>query len=1037
MSQMKLYLLRIALIIKLRLLRTILTDSLIAVLICAWMVTAAAFIHREPRVVTSTALSEGGRRAGLIPKARGEAQERASVSHLQAHGEYLFWLDVSARTIYRVKRPVTNIPTLQSPPQTSEPQALWSGDPLESPTAFTIDQSGVIYVTDKKANAIFSLVPGSQMETVYSGELIRRPSAIVATNSRLYVADNHSHVIYSFEPSRKEIVEEYNLGEAEPDRLLATDGQVIALDSKSKTLFRFILDRVEAAVNQAPALEWKLVERKSHATFGRGVQTRLDKVIDDISDVSFANGIIYLLDLDEARMVLVPLDGGEPAVLSTDLLAERPHSLAASEDALYLSTGAPLRFWRMPALLPVTLDFVGDWTAPDVVEFYEYLRIRKLLPTKSIKVNKEIKLEELVNNQKLLPTGYIDEFQVLFCQLNSSLCTPQQKVPLPLNTNSIPPNYAIHLKEGQSVILPDLLVTTYTTRRNIMLPLDPAIYKPRDFKEFYNRPLKFIAMDLAPERYEEEELKKVLEKYNPSYTGSNILDEVQGYFSIPVGAGTVQAVVPREDLLNENSLISRLAAKKNIMGLSPVIKPQVQSIASRTTSSHVVLTFPRFADVQCQSIDPSLLSPAMELVKYCCLGSSIRPTIGIIDDIFNEKHPAFNRTTATGQPALQVFSPPSATNSEALKMDPPDRTSFKEEIDHGTYIAAIIGARREEGKMIGLLPESSLYGLSVRSLDQVLEQLDFIRVFNISLGEKHSSGGLFTGTERLKEVVVQHPFKLFVVAAGNEAGKVKLGSLASFGYLDNVIVVGATNVPPLNPSTNSRTQPSLFFISEGKGSNHHPLWVHVVAPGENIKGALYNNQYGEASGTSAAAAFVTSAAATLMAVEPNWQAWQIKFRLIATADLWTGTPKSDEVFAGELNFKRVVLDTKNVVLDHETTGVCRGEIEPVSLSRDLKIKVGNKIRSIPYDKILRIRRNGRESTNYTIIYYDERGADNFPERLNRYLEREISVSANSMRENFKFNFIAKESSPNCTSGEKTLKELIDFINTFTAVTLQR
>jgi hypothetical protein len=964
--------------------------------------------------------------------------ERPPVTQLVEHGEYLIWLDGSARAIYRVRKPAPERPSDAQPPQPPQPppvagekQTLWAGAPLANPTGIAVDKSGVIYVTDEHTETIYSLTPGGAIGVIFAGKPLKDPSAIaVSDDGMLYVADAAAKKIFSFDPARKEIVVEYDFGsESAADRLFYTDGLLLALDRESRVLYRFIVNKAEHPAGEVAGSEWGQAENGGHVTAGRGVITNLQKTIEEISDAGADAGVLYLLDARRAQLVLLPLNGGSPASLPVTLLVESPTALTASDDSLFFAEGASARFRRAPALLPLALYFVGDWTAPDIVELYSYLQSKGLLPLKTYDTDRPVTLEEFTLARNIMPTGYVDDFQVLFCRINSSLCTPEQKRLSPQNVD-VPPGFALRLNPGTQFLLPDLPISTHLARRNIRLPLDPKVYKPDLFKSFFNQPLGPLARELAPSSLSAEELKALLVKYNPSYKGQDILAEMEGSFSIPVGAGSVRVIVPRDDVFDANSAISRLVAKKNVTGLSPAMPAQAKSVAHAAPGPAV----PLFIADDC--LPPATRNSAMDLVKYCRPGDLVRrPSVGIIDNVFNENHPAFAEPALGGRSALHIYKAPNSTaESRPVEAERPNPNFFVGDLDHGTHIAGIIGARPQTGETGGLLPQSALYGLTVENLPQMQEDEEWnkIRVFNVSLGERRTAEGaqaeIFSGTELLKEFIVQYPHVLFVVSAGNEGRPVQNQSLAWLGYLDNVIVVGATNVPPVDPNTNSPSPTTLLRLPDGTGSNFDNTRVGLVAPGEKIRSALYNGQYGEASGTSQATAFVSAAAAALMAAEPSWPAWQVKFRLIATADLWTGTDMGNSVFAGELNFRRALTDREKVVIEREAGDRCTGEIEETSLGRSLIIRKNNVNFPIPFDRILRVRRNRKTSTDYTIIYYVENSPDDYPDRVNRYLRREVSVPATQMRANYKFNFIPTVPSAECKAEEINLKELVDFIN---------
>jgi hypothetical protein len=79
-----------------------------------------------------------------------------------------------------------------------------------------------------------------------------------------------------------------------------------------------------------------------------------------------------------------------------------------------------------------------------------------------------------------------------------------------------------------------------------------------------------------------------------------------------------------------------------------------------------------------------------------------------------------------------------------------------------------------------------------------------------------------------------------------------------------------------------------------------------------------------------------------MNTELSWLAWQIKFRLVASADLWTDKELKQnlfpKVFSGVLNMPRAVLDSNVAVADHPTNGVCKGRIPEEELDKKLKIR---------------------------------------------------------------------------------------------------
>jgi hypothetical protein len=413
----------------------------------------------------------------------------------------------------------------------------------------------------------------------------------------------------------------------------------------------------------------------------------------------------------------------------------------------------------------------------------------------------------------------------------------------------------------------------------------------------------------------------------------------------------------------------------------------------------------------------------MDIIKYCEPQFTEVPDVGIIDDKFNPRHPAF--LVPGGGSALEVYKQP--VDSIPFEQDT-TRTKYSDSDDHGTHIAAIIGARPQPGAMVGLLPTARLFGVPPSSALEALSQWDFLRVFNVSLGEAGVTGGPLTGVNDLEELFTTQRLKLFVLAAGNDNQLISRHALAAQGKWDNVIVVGATDVPEIN-SNHERPSRKVLTLPDGKGSNFHPFYVGLMAPGEKIKGALFNGQYGFADGTSEAAPFVTSGAAALMALDRRWAAWQVKARLVATADLWTGTPLSDTVLAGEFNFKRALSDRDAVVLQRELDKKpCRGDISVDPLRHQMVIKQGlAEERRVEWSQVLRIKRDRPEGTEYTIIYYKLNTEPESPDRDNRQLLRLVRVKTNHVRENGTFIFIPEDPST-CPGGVVSVFDLLDFVN---------
>lgn len=197
---------------------------------------------------------------------------------------------------------------------------------------------------------------------------------------------------------------------------------------------------------------------------------------------------------------------------------------------------------------------------------------------------------------------------------------------------------------------------------------------------------------------------------------------------------------------------------------------------------------------------------------------------------------------------------------------------------HGTHIAGIIGAEAGNSRGItGIAPEVSLmilkyYDPKVPGTDNLKNTVAAIR-YAVKMGANiiNYSGG---GTEYSKdeyEAVAEAEKKgiLFVAAAGNERSNSDQHHYYPADYkLRNIISVTA-----IDPSTQVLAS-----------SNYGVETVDLAAPGQNILSCLPGSAYGYMTGTSQATAFVSGAAALVMAHKQSFMAEDVKKYILATGD---------------------------------------------------------------------------------------------------------------------------------------------------------
>lgn len=965
-----------------------------------------------------------------------------AVSQLQLQGDNFYWLEPFTNAVYRMGRRERG---------TSAAERVWSGARLEEASGLAVNASGTIYVVDRKSPSIYSLSPDGVLSVVYTGGLLEQPTNITVGEKVLYVLDSGTRKLLSFNPTRKEVVEEYVYERGPmPDRLRYYDGNLLTFATSDIFLDRFVTAGERHAAGEGTHADWQVVGGEGHGTVRRGQRFQLRKALSGgVADFSLVENIVYFLDAEKERLVLLPLEGGEPTSVAYGALARNPTAIAADDREMFLVDGHRRRFNRAPVILPVTVDFEGKWTPLKLVNLYDYLLDQNLLTTKRVTFDNATLLETLA--LKTVPTGdYVVQFRALFCRLNQVVCAEWNALPAQVAQG------AELIPAGRVVVVPDVRLEPYTTQRLITLPLETTrLYRAPVFRQYVNGPLGKLALEFLPDGVSPTELPQQLRELNPEYKEPDIMSATTGDFIIPIKAARVYAAAPQADVLNPQSRLSQIVKGDNVTAFSPAMMAEPQTTRSRGEAMRAVKAgTARPApppDSRCKPLEPGVISNAMEIINYCFPLTLLDPDnappppeVGVIDNFFNPKLPIFGGEQGS---TVHIYQDPNPTveveQIEEVKQleeeRPKDSTDFLD-IDHGTHMAALIGGEEQPNEMTGFYPRAQIHAIPFTAqLSGAMTRLRTLGLFNLSLGEISGKattgpGGVFVETQPIINVITNFPMPLIVVSAGNDAKRIRDNTLASFGYLDNVLVVGATNSPAPDQQTRRRPPVTLWLKSQEEGSSYDNELVGLVAPGEGIKSALYNGKYGVADGTSPATAMVTGAAAVLMNVESSWDAWQVKFRLIAAADLWTDRELRQNlfprVFSGVLNMRRAVLDTKVAVADHQTNGVCRGRIPVQELDKKLKIRRpgGAEPLEIRLRHIMRVARNG--DSKYTIIYYEKPRLTSGNRRINYMIRRVVDVETFDLMEGHVFQFNVSNPTANCRSGDWNLTTLKDFLNTF-------
>jgi subtilisin family serine protease len=219
---------------------------------------------------------------------------------------------------------------------------------------------------------------------------------------------------------------------------------------------------------------------------------------------------------------------------------------------------------------------------------------------------------------------------------------------------------------------------------------------------------------------------------------------------------------------------------------------------------------------------------------------------------------------------------------------PPDNNDFSDDDGHGTMLAGTIAAiaNNERGGR-GMIPAARL--MAIKFIDVRTPPTSgnaakaIIRAVDDRAQIINASWNVGLDSRELKDAIeyARCHKVLVVVAAGNNGGdNARYPSFPASYESDNLISVLATD----------RNDQKAGFSNYGQN-------VHLGAPGVDIVSTSpylcqppappslsYNPAYRSYSGTSAAAAHVSGAAALLLSIEPSWTAEKVRGHLMKTVD---------------------------------------------------------------------------------------------------------------------------------------------------------
>ena len=190
---------------------------------------------------------------------------------------------------------------------------------------------------------------------------------------------------------------------------------------------------------------------------------------------------------------------------------------------------------------------------------------------------------------------------------------------------------------------------------------------------------------------------------------------------------------------------------------------------------------------------------------------------------------------------------------------------------HGTFVAGIIGARRNNAKGgYGIASNAQVrayrVGDSLGRIDSVelynalnfFKVADPVEIINLSLG------GSWSLDQTVQDAMVRliADDVLFVIAAGNDGRSIDgVGFYpASFNYPAQINVGSASPITVLDSGVVTAVTATGAIAKDGF-SNFSPQLVHIAAPGRAIHSTTLSNSYVNSSGTSFSTPMVTGAMA--------------------------------------------------------------------------------------------------------------------------------------------------------------------------------
>lgn len=633
--------------------------------------------------------------------------------------------------------------------------------------------------------------------------------------------------------------------------------------------------------------------------------------------LSIWKGIVYVVDAEHEGIFAFSRYDRRPVRVTRRIgIGAAPTSIAVNENFLYIMSGRVVQ--HRPRVVPAQVSLRLVSVSEAMTEIFEYLQRNNITPLQQVLLDKDV--VTTLKKNSILPAGYVEALEPTLCKWNPEICAGN---PLRIRTD---------LQQGRPFWVPELYSESFVDTAPVVLDGTKTLGEVAD-QRIRSPELKEWTSEARLRDLNERELVKSSAVVARAVNSGELLAPVEYLrYLIPVRPADVRL----------NGELRKLEQKYS--GLR-IISLEEREQQSQAESAELV-------DLAAFNALKTEFERMTKTVGYVPASSPLVAKIGIAEKgVIDRSHPDLRGAFIDADAAI-----PSSSRAVRYVI------RSREDRDHGTMVAGLVGARASAFKQSGLAPQSLLLLLQGNDpqigSDITNAHNRGVKLFNISA---HYGKGIFPSA--LSEAIVQYDDSLFIVAAGNDQQSI-CGAFTVFPACwaehKNVLVVTATDPDGGVLLTNA---------------NWSDRKVHLAAPGRGYHAPGADGSYVPVDGTSFATPLVTAASAILYA-DKFLNPWSIKQRLIATAD---PLPESREkIVGGRLNIKAALKDmswgvlSRDVLINNEN----RIEEQKITLTNETSITIrkrNGESQSISLKRLLRFHRN--PDGRLRIIYINEEDTD--------------------------------------------------------------